>query len=210
MEPLPFQLTNERILYRTKRSHEALLFSLLRGVFFGIIVGAVLATLTAGIIFFVTEDTASVLLLITVIIVPILLMELRLYLLWRATVLTITTNRIFLHAYDVLVEEGRLKKRHRSLFRAATHTIRWDTYQESIYEAGLRERLFNAGTMSIRYGTADASRSITIDHLPYARDLKHYLDKIQSLKAQHLPDSELPAFVPAKRGKRDQAVLTEI
>lgn len=70
--------------------------------------------------------------------------------------------------------------------------------------------ILNSGALTVRHGTAEASRKVTLTSLPFARDLKHYLDKISSLKVAKVGDSELPAFVRARRGKRDQAVLTTI
>ncbi len=206
---VPFQHTNERILYRTRRSITALFVSLLRGLFQGVIGGGILALLVAAMFFLALGEISMFVPFVTLLVIVFLLLF-RYVVLWRTTTLTITTQRILVHGYDLLLEQGKERKRHRSLFHALTHTLRWETYQESVFEGGVLAHLGNTGTLTIRHGTAEASRSVVMDMLPYAQDLKHYLDKIQSLKASHVPDSELPAFVRARKGKRDRAVLTEV
>jgi hypothetical protein len=116
------------------------------------------------------------------------------FIFWQRVTLTVTSERI-------LIER-------RILFWTTTQTIRWDAYQESIFVGGLFARITNAGTLTIRYGTMDAARSATITAVPFARDLKHYLDKIHSLKASKAAAANLPQFVRARRGKRDRAVLS--
>jgi uncharacterized membrane protein YdbT with pleckstrin-like domain len=95
-----------------------------------------------------------------------------------------------------------------SLFRSSTHPIRWDRYQESSYTAGVFDRLLNTGHLVIHFGTAGAEKELEITKMSWAKDLKHYLDKIQSLLSMKSNDRNLPYFVPAKKGKRDKAVLS--
>lgn len=209
MEPIPFQHEQEHVLYRSRRSVVALMRALLRGLLQGMVGGVVLGTILGFAAEAVFEEGAMVSAVGSGMILLILLLF-RQYQSWRATTLTVTSQRILVHGYDLLIGEGRMMKRHRSLFHALTHTVRWDTYQESIYEGGVFSHVCNLGTLTIRHGTAEATRSVVIDLLPYAQDLKHYLDKLSSLRGVGTPDANMPTFVRARRGKRDKAVLSYV
>lgn len=204
--PIPFLHSNERILYRSRRSSLALMLGLQLGLFQGWVVSIFLA----AIVLMFSEDESWLLQGIIVAICVSLLMF-RQWQCWKRTIIVITSQRIIVEGYNLRLSEGNEHKRHRSTFRAAQQTIQWSTYQESIFSGSLHTWWNpNTGSLTIRHGTAEASRKVTLTLLPYALDLKHYLDKIQSLKVAKIGDSELPAFVRAKRGKRDQAVLTEV
>lgn len=193
---IPYQLESERILYRTRRSAWALALRLLQSLWQGAIAGIVLALLGGGVWYFLF-GSVPVFLFVLIVFLTIVLLGWRRYYIWKYTALTITTDRILVHLYA-------------TLFRDVTHTVPWRSFQESIYEGGFFDHLLNTGTLTIRYGTMDAQRSASLWNVPYAYDLKHYLDKIQSLIAAKTPGSELPAFVPVKKGKRDKAVLTYV
>ncbi|MEK7136763.1 MAG: hypothetical protein AAB853_00600 [Patescibacteria group bacterium] len=206
---LPFLHTNERVLYRSRRSIAALLRGMLRGVLHGMIAGIVCAAVSAvGITLAGME--VSLLVLGIIVVLCVLLLALWHWRLWKETLLTITSQRIIVDGYDLFIGEGREAHRVRSLLRPAQQTVQWQTLQESVFDGGPLSGIMNTGSLTIRHGTAEASRKVTLTSLPFALDLKHYLDKIQSLKAAKVADAELPAFVRARRGKRDQAVLTEV
>jgi uncharacterized membrane protein (Fun14 family) len=88
------------------------------------------------------------------------------------------------------------------LFHAKLHTVKWSQYQES--EAGRRQfldLLFLARPLRIRYGTADARTELRYPSLSYAEDLKHYLDKVDSLLRAG-KGSEIKEFIAKPRGRR--------
>ena len=200
--PMPeasHQLSSERVLYRTNRSLGVLVLNLVRGTIFGLIVGAIVGGVIA--LFLSTEQGPawSVSVVVCFIFVAIFLWYH--FLLWKRTTLTITSQRIVLRMQSESL---------RGLFGISTQTMQWATYQESVYEGALRHQLCNTGTLSVRYGTADATRTLSVSGLPYAQDLKHYLDKIYTLQSEGVPYLNLPTFVRAKKGKRDTAVLSYV
>jgi hypothetical protein len=201
-------LSNERILCRTRRSRIALFHGIVIGFLYGLIIGAA-GGAVAGSLIGVATGTFSGLEFFTVFGIILFIAVWRTIVAWRGTVLTITSKRILLQSFDVLLGSGKERERYKSLLRATTQTVRWDVYQEGVYEGGIIDRLGNMGSLTIRYGTADAARSFTLTSLPFASDLKHYCDKVHSLVVEKVPDSELPAFVPKKKGKRDVAVVSE-
>ena len=193
IQPQPLE---ERVLYHTRRSVRGLLVRLCEGLWQGMVTGGLLAVLVSGVWFLLFEDGALIAGLVALCITVIGFLCRR-YAIWKRTTFTITSERILIHLYETTL-------------RDATHTIAWRTFQESEYTGGLWDHLFNTGAVAIHYGTEAAQRVVSIRPIPYALDLKHYLDKINALVRQHVPASELPAFVPAKKGKRDTAVLSYI
>src|SRR3989344_3243042 len=201
---IPFLHTNERVLYRGRRSVGALLRGILRGFLQGVVTGIVLMGIGTAAFTLAGWDVSLLMLGIVVSLCGALL-ALWQWRLWRETTLTITSQRIIVDGYDLFLGEGNKESRYRAFFKSAQQTIRFETYQESVFDGGPVSTIINAGALTIRHGTAEASRKVTLTSLPFAQDLKHYLDKIQSLKVTKVPDPDLPAFVPARRGKRDRA-----
>lgn len=182
---------------------------MLRGFLQGILAGIILSGIVA-VSFLLAGIEISLLVLGVIAVACAIFIALWHFRLWKETTLTITSQRIIVDGYDLLLGEGNRERRYRAFFRPAQQTIRWETYQESVFDGGPVSVLTNTGALTIRHGTAEASRKVTLTSLPFAQDLKHYLDKISSLKVAKIGDSELPAFVRARRGKRDQAVLTTL
>lgn len=181
--------THERVLHSTHLSRFALVGSVCRGcieggMFGGIVGGGV------GISLGVLPGIGIALLCIAAAI------AVRFHG-WHAIQITITTQRILF--------QGHASGAFPSPFRTRTETVRWDHYQESIFSGGLFSSLLNIGTLTIRYGTADGGHSLRIPMLPWASDLKHYCDKIHSLRSAQIPDSAWPGFITAARGKRSIA-----
>ena len=196
MDSIQPQLLEERVLYRTRRSVRGLLTRLFEGLWEGMITGVLLAVLVSGSWFLLFEDGALIIGLI-VLLMTVVGFLCRRYAIWKRTTFTLTSECILIHLYE-------------TTFRDATHTIAWRTFQESEYTGGIWDHLFNTGQITIRYGTEAAQRGVSIRPIPYALDLKHYLDKINTLVKQQVRASELPAFVPAKKGERDGAVLSYV
>lgn len=193
MSSIRHQHEDERILFRTRRSYGALLIPLLHSVWQGTIAGTFALLIIGGSWYVFFGEASDYFMLI----IPftIILLAWRRYVIWQNITFTITTKRIISHQYH-------------SIFTSSTYAIQWDRYQGSEYAAGALDRLTNTGALTIQYGTMDAAKSLKIIRLPWAQDLKHYMDKLQSLRASNTPDINLPLFVPAKRGKRDRAVLS--
>ena len=111
--------------------------------------------------------------------------------LWRTAALRVTSDRILLQSPGAFSLES-LK------------TIKWNQYQESATKkGGLLEMFFGVKNLILRYGTADAQRQAVFPALPYATDIKHYLDKVDSA-VRGGKIAEIKAFVPKPRGKRDE------
>ena len=194
MDSIQPQLLEERILYRTRRSVRGLLVRLFEGLWEGMITGVLLAVLASGSWFLLFEDGALIAGLV-VIFITVVGFLCRRYAIWKRTTFTITSERILIHLYE-------------TIFRDTTHTIAWRTFQESEYTGGFWDHLFHTGTITIRYGTEAAQRVVSISPIPYALDLKHYLDKINALVKQQVRAGALPAFVPAEKGERERATLS--
>lgn len=117
-----------------------------------------------------------------------LLFTLRCIALWRRAVFRVTTDRILLSPPQVF-------------FHAPLRTVKWAQYQESRVSHGtVFDLLFHARPLLIRYGSGEEDQ-FSYPSLPCARDLKHYLDKVDSaLKGGR--SAELKPFVLKKRGER--------
>lgn len=191
---VPHAHENERILYRTRLSLGAFLAILLHEFEIAGVIAFVLA-LAAGAFWDALIGEGAFVAGIITAVTLILLFFWHAILRYRSTTFTITSERILFH-------------HHSSLFRTSTQTVRWQTYQEAVYEGGPWDAIMNCGTLTIRYGSQDGQNAMEIRSLPWAIDIKHYLDKIHSLKTTHADDRNLPLFVPAKKGKRDQAAAS--
>ncbi len=109
--------------------------------------------------------------------------------LWRKASLRVTNDRI-------LVEPPG------TYLPAVERTIKWIQYQESdVEKPGILELLFGDRDLTIHFGSKDALSEVTFPSLRYAKDVKHYLDKVESsVRAKTV--AELRAFVAKPRGKR--------
>lgn len=116
------------------------------------------------------------------------LLTLRCIALWRVAVFRVTTDRILLSPPQVF-------------FRAPLRTVKWAQYQESRVGHGtVFDFLVHARPLLIRYGSGEEDQ-FSYPSLPCARDLKHYLDKVDSaLKGGR--SAELKPFVLKKRWER--------
>ena len=193
MPDIPHQHENERTLFRTRRSYGALLIAFFHSLWQGSIAGVFVLLLVGGSWFLFFNEASEFLMLL--IPATVALLAWRRFAIWRDVTFTITSQRIISHQYHTLL-------------KSSTSAIQWERYQGSEYEAGLLDRLTNTGTLTIHYGTMDAAKNLKIIRLPWAQDLKHYMDKIQSLRAANTSDANLPQFVPKKKGKRDRAILS--
>ena len=189
MTDLHFLHEGERLLCVQRSTGAVLVQSLLRGVLEAITASVGLSILIGVGALLVGAAIPWVMLLVVslVILVVVLLQRIRVY---RNATLRITTERI-------LLEEPL------HLFHAPMHTVKWSQYQES--EAGHKsflDALFFARPLKIRYGTADARLEVHYPSLHYAEDIKHYLDKVDSLLRAG-KGSEIMEFIAKPRGKRD-------
>jgi hypothetical protein len=111
--------------------------------------------------------------------------------------------RIFRHAALRITTERILIGNPLHFFHAPEHTIKWPQYQEStVGRRSPMDLLFFSRPLRIRYGTADAKQEIAFPSLLYAEDLKHYLDKVDSL-VRSGKGADLKPFIAKPRGKRD-------
>lgn len=110
--------------------------------------------------------------------------------LWKQAALRVTNDRILLQ------EPGPFSLK-------SMKTVKWSQYQESATKkGGLLEMTFGVKHLIVRYGTADAQRSAMFPGLPFATDIKHFLDKVDSA-VRDGKAAELKTFVAKPRGKRD-------
>lgn len=108
---------------------------------------------------------------------------------WASCSLRITTERIMLE-----YPEG---------FRGTvSRTVKWPQLQESfVASAGLLGAFWRSKTLCLRYGSSDAEVVLRFPSLRHATDLKHYLDKADTLiRKNQLAD--LKPFVEKPRGQR--------
>jgi membrane protein YdbS with pleckstrin-like domain len=112
--------------------------------------------------------------------------------LWKRAAVRVTNDRILIQ------EPGPYSLK-------SLKTIKWSQYQESATKkGGVVDMLFGVKHLLVRYGTADAQRQAAFPCLPYATDIKHYLDKVDSAVRDGTV-ATVKAFVAKPRGKRDAA-----
>jgi len=128
---------------------------------------------------------------------------------WRAARFRVTNERILLEYKDgILVHpmmpvasDPKTAKRKPKAYSLVT--IKWNQYQESSLPAGsLIDTLIGARPLAIRYGSADGHMIAFFPSLPFAKDLKHYLDKVDSA-VRRGQEAEVKPFVLKPRGQRD-------
>lgn len=114
------------------------------------------------------------------------------YGLWRKAAVRVTNDRILIQ------EPGPYSLK-------SLKTVKWSQYQESATKkGGVLDMIFGAKNLIVRYGTADAQRQAAFPCLPYATDIKHYLDKIDSAVRDGTV-GQVKVFVAKPRGQRDAA-----
>jgi hypothetical protein len=132
---------------------------------------------------------------------------------WRAAFFRVTTDRLLLSYPKSLAVRSLMTVRwaRRSGDRLeyvvqpsahATVTVKWNQYQESIaHPPTLWDIPFGTRSVSVRYGAADTERDVCFPAVPFSRDVKHYLDKVESAGRQGGIDDVRP-FVLKRRGER--------
>lgn len=125
---------------------------------------------------------------LTVVFLAYLFLVLRCFSLWRASMFRVTTDRFLLQLPRLFV-------------RAPLRTVKWAQYQESrVGRGNVLDLCFRARPLVIRYGSGEEDQ-FTFPSLPHAADLKHYLDKVDSvLKGGR--SAELKPFILKRRGER--------
>lgn len=140
----------------------------------------------------------------------------RRYVAWQAASLRVTTDRLLFTYPKSLGSRSRLTVRwarkagdklevKSQPSDSSTVTVKWSQYQESM---AVRPQFFDvfcgARGLSVRYGSADAEREVCFPGIPFAQDLKHYLDKIESAVRQGSV-KDIRGFVLKKRGERGES-----
>lgn len=133
---------------------------------------------------------------------------------WTHAMFCVTTDRIILQYPRKLLSPSRMHTQmhhkdghsmHMQPSHDSTITIKWPVYQESVASHGNPlEMIAHARKITIRYGSADAEREVLYPSIPFAEDIKHYLDKVDSASRRHALDDIRP-FVFKKYGQRDDA-----
>ncbi|MDO8648243.1 MAG: hypothetical protein Q7R81_00495 [Candidatus Peregrinibacteria bacterium] len=202
----------ERLLCSVRPSSAFLVWSLLRGVVDGLIVGIPLA-LVIAIVFGILGWTGSIGLAVSIVlIVSLLAVWLRRWSHWRVSSLSVTTERILLQypsgptvitKSGAAIRERVLVRSGGSVLHTSLRTVKWSQYQESVLGGKtMFDLVAGSRAVCIRYGTADAQLEACYPSLPYASDLKHYLDKADAaIRSGNV--STLKPFVLKPRGKRD-------
>ena len=133
---------------------------------------------------------------------------------WQRAELRVTTDRLLLQYPSALLYPSRMNVRWVSRtggmmryitqpFGTGTLTVKWSQFQEAqVARPSLLDLFWRTRPLLLRYGSADAEREVVFPSLPYASDLKHYLDKVDSAvrsgQAEHLR-----SFVLKPKGQRD-------
>lgn len=157
-------------------------------VFVGILEGAVVGGILAAILWFTMVPSWP--LALGLVIVLAVLAAVRRYRHLTHSSFRVTTERILiLH--------------HHSFFKEPLKTIRWDQYQESLVDRrSILDAVFGVRPITIRFGNPDSKDFCHFPAVPFAEDLKHFLDKAYSL-VKAGKQNELKPFVLKARGKRD-------
>ena len=113
---------------------------------------------------------------------------LRCFFLWKTSSFRVTTDRMLLQLPGVL-------------FRPSLRTIKWAQYQESRTRRGnILDMVFRARSLCVRYGSDDGDR-LCFPSLLHTKDLKHYLDKVDSAVKTGMV-AGLKQFVLKRQGER--------
>jgi len=109
---------------------------------------------------------------------------------WARCSLSVTTERIMLDT-------------PKGFSHVSSRTVKWPQFQESSVSSGGPLAVFwRSKTLCLRYGSSDAEVVLTFPSLRHAKDLKHYLDKADTLIRKN-QIAELKPFVEKPRGQRD-------
>jgi hypothetical protein len=107
------------------------------------------------------------------------------------------------HSAIIITTDRIMVLGHEKYFFHKLHTLKWSQFQECIL--GHRSPLgffFGAAPLSIRYGNADSKLYHHVAPVRYASDIKHYLDKVDTL-VQRNALTEVQPFIAKPKGKRD-------
>ncbi len=133
---------------------------------------------------------------------------------WRRAELRVTTDRVLLQYPSALLYPSRMNVRWVSRtggtmryiiqpFGTGTLTVKWSQFQEAqVARPSLLDLFWRSRPLLLRYGSADAEREVVFPSLPYASDLKHYLDKVDSAVRSGQAKDMRP-FVLKPKGQRD-------
>lgn len=183
----------EHLLVKLHASPAMLVTGLLRALLDAVVLTIVLSIVTFAIGWLVFATAPAWYVYLLLFILSYALMGYVRWSFWKHSDFIVTTERILLHY-------------RYTLFSGPMHTVKWAQFQEGLVQRKKPlELLFGGHELSIRYGTADAHHIASFPSLPYANDLKHYLDKIDSA-VRHGSIAEVKPFVLKPRGRRDDEV----
>lgn len=180
----------EVLLCRMRPSGALLVARCLCGLLDSLFAAIVLYAVIGGGLWAVTGEFPSIWWFVVLYAFCVLILFIIKYRQWSHSSFRVTTERILLE-----YPSGFIGIFHR--------TIKWPQYQESF--AGHRGPLslfWRAKPLCIRFGNADGEQTACFPSLRLADDLKHYLDKADSLirKGQA---SEIRPFIEKPKGQRD-------
>jgi hypothetical protein len=186
----------ERLLVKLHASPAMLVTGLLRALIDAAVLTVILSIATALLGFFAFDALPAWYVYLALFILAYGVMAYVRWRFWSHSDFVVTTERILLHY-------------RRTLLNEPMHTVKWNQFQEGFVERKKPlEILLGGHGLGIRYGTADAHHVATFPSLPYANDLKHYLDKVDSaVRAGTIND--VKPFVLKPRGRRDEDAQAE-
>lgn len=192
MDDRRFLHDQERLLGAFHPSLGSLIVEMVIGFFESIVASAILLAIIIGATWASTGAVPALWIDIVVVVLIALGILYRRYSLWSHSSFRVTTERILL-------------QHHSSLFSSHLTTVKWPQYQESEFgPLNPLDIIFRARTLCIRYGTADAHLKTCFPSLAYAKDLKHYLDKVDSaFRGGPQAIAQVQPFVMKPRGQRD-------
>lgn len=180
----------EVLLCRARPTVALLVASCLRGLLNALLVAGVVFLIVGSIIWNVYGSFPGMAWFIVIYVTCALLFCIAAYRQWTRVQLRITSERILLD-------------RPKHLTSISTRTIKWPQFQESFTKSGGPLAAFwRSKTLCIRFGSSDGEMILTFPCLRLAKDIKHYLDKADTLIRKNQV-SELRPFVEKPRGQRD-------
>lgn len=198
----------ERLLCAIRPSPAALLRALLRATVLGILF-AIPVFLMGWLLLFAVGFGSYGILAFAPAIVPPVLCWWHAAEAWHRSSLRLTSERILLEykkgiavqpvLSSSLLSDKSVQKKARPF---SLVTIKWTQYQEStVPSPGLLDVLCGSRSLAIRYGSADGQVTALFPSLPFARDLKHYLDKVDAAVRTGKAD-EVREFILKPKGQR--------
>jgi ABC-type multidrug transport system fused ATPase/permease subunit len=199
----------ETLLCSLRPSAAVLIHGVLRSILESLVLGVVIFI---ALLFIITLDVALWSAVLVFVLLTIMF-SLRRGQHWKSASVRVTTERLLFQYACALPEPKHEKVIHDGpggfgiadlFFGGSLKTVKWAQYQESevAERAGVLDVFLRSRTLKIRYGTADAQRELLYNSVPFAHDLKHYLDKVDSAVRNGTVASVRP-FVAKPRGKRD-------